>query len=414
MPSRRKKKQALRDSAVTQNFFNQANPSVCSCCAGPCHKKATTVTDFAEPDPSKCPVECAPTETNRRTGAETLRAEVSSLWKVKYATLTMEQREEVRAVTASETNSNTHSLLKALKLAHQQIMDVPAMADEPSSMKTFALDNLGEVAKEYDELCQKYRNEEDRKMANSVGLVSNLASIASDTTQSTKDRLAAELDIHNVNIHSKIIVPLSSCLRQVQLFNVEKTFGFVEESYQALSNDDRRKRGEDVPAEFPLSFRQKLNEPFKPTEPASKPYQKKGRKKVDSLKALAELQNHYKLAIKEIQDSRKTIGDIDESEELQSLTSTFTYADVPVPEDLPDHVRQHFSDAECAFEEVMEIREEITDQLRSVRSALVAWQSASPEVWYVHFETIAPIQPKFLRVKDVSYQRSLFYSLIPP
>lgn len=416
MPSRRKKKQALRDSAITKNFFNQANPGVCSCCAGPCHKKATSLTDLTEPDPSKCPMEYAATETNCRTGAETLRGEMISLWKDKYESLTMEQREEVLTAVSSETITilDPHSLLKELKLAQEQMMDVPATADEPSSMKTFALDNLDEVAEEYDELCQKYKDEEERKMANLAGLVSNLASSASDTTQSTEDRLAAELDIHNVNIHSKIIVPLTSCLRQVQLFNVEKKFGFVEESYQALSNDDRKKRGEDVPAEVPLSSRQKLNNPFKPTGSTPKPRRRMGKKKIGSLEALAELQNNYKHAIKEIQDSGKTIGDIDESEELQSLTSILTYADVPVPEDIPGHVRQHFSDAEFAFEEVMEIRENLMDQLRKISSALKAWRNAGPEVWYVQFETVAPIQPECLRTTYFSYKRSSCRSLMPP
>ena len=66
MPSRRKKKaQALRDSAITQNFFNQANPSVCKCCTGPCHKNPTSVTDITKPDPSKCPSKCTLAETNR-------------------------------------------------------------------------------------------------------------------------------------------------------------------------------------------------------------------------------------------------------------------------------------------------------------------------------------------------------------
>lgn len=335
---------------------------------------------------------------------------ISSQWKEKYKIFPIEQQEDVRAAISSKTNLNPYSTLKSLKLAHKQIMDVPATADEPSSIKTFALDNLDEVAEEYDELGQKYKDEEERKMANLAGLVSKLASIASDSTQSTEDRLAAELDIHNVNIHSKIIVPLTSCLRQVQLFNVEKKFGFVEESYQVLSNDDRKKRGEEVPAELPLSFRQKLNNAYNPIEPTSEPRHKKGNRKVDGVKALAELQNQYKLSIKEIQDSGKTIGNIDESEELQSLTSTFTYADVTVPEGIPDHIRQRFSDAEFAFEEIFEIREKIAEQVRNVHRALVAWQSASPKVWYVHFDTIAPIQPGCLRTIDVSYLKliSLF------
>ena len=274
-------------------------------------------------------------------------------------------------------------MLQALKLAHKQMNDVSATADGFPTMETFDLDNLDEVVKVYNELCQKYKDEEEYKMASLSGLVSNSASIASDTTRSAEDRLAAELDIHNFNIQSKVVVPLMSCLRQVQLFNVEKKFGFVEESYQALSNDNRKRRGEDTPAELPLTFRQKWNNPFKPAESAPKPSNKKEKKDSSSLKALAELRRSYKATIKEIQNINKSISDAEDSIKPPNVAPSFTYADVPVPEDIPDHIRQRFLDAEYSFNEVLVLQEDASKQLTDVRSAFVAWYSASHEVWYV-------------------------------
>ena len=317
------------------------------------------------------------------TGIDTemFRTIMSSLWSERYKNLTTEERQGVHAAVEMQPEiADPHRVLQALKLAHKQMDDT---ADEFPTMETFDLDNLDEVAKVYDELCRKCKDEEESEMANLSGLVSNSASIASDTTRSAKDRLAAELDIHNFNIHSKVIVPLTSCLRQVQLFNVEKKFGFVEESYQALGNDDWKRRGEDAPAEMPLTFRQKLNNPFKPAKSAPKPSNKKEKKDISSLKALAELRRSYKATIKEIQNINKSISDAEDCIKPPSVAPSFTYADVPVPKDIPDHVRQRFLDAEYSFNEVLVLQEDASKQLTDVRSAFVAWYSASREVWYV-------------------------------
>lgn len=320
------------------------------------------------------------------TGLDTemFRTIMSSLWSERYTNLTTKERQGVHAAVEMQPEiADPHRVLQALKLAHKQIDDVSATADGFPTMETFDLDNLDEVAKVYDELCQKCKDEEESKMASLSGLVSNSASIASDTTRSANDRLAAELDIHNFNIHSKVIVPLTSCLRQVQLFNIEKKFGFVDESYQALDNDDRKRRGEDAPAELPLTFRQKLNNPFKPAESAPKPSRKKEKKDISSLKALAELRRSYKATIKEIQSINKSISDAEDSIKPPSVAPSFTYADVPVPKDIPDHIRQRFLDAEYSFNEVLVLQEVASKQLTEVRSAFVAWYSASHEVWYV-------------------------------
>ena len=390
MPSRRKK--ALRDSSLTHTFFNQTNGNVCTCGAEHNHNHATSSTNFAGLDASKYFSKCGPTKTDHKTDTEKFRHAMSSLWTERYNKLTTEERQRLNAAIAAQpTISDPYSVLRVLKDAHKLMNDLGTTPDEVPPMETFDLDNLEEVAETYDELCQKYKDEEEREMANLAGLISNSASIASDTTRSAEDRLAAELDMHNLNIHSKIIVPLTSCLRQAQLFNVEKKFGFPEEDYEALSNDDKKRRGEDVPVELPLSFRQTWNNPFKPLDPASKPSKKKGKKKLSGLEVLAELQCNCNRATEDMQNIGKTIRCAAESTELPSLAPSITYADVPVPEDIPDHVRQRFSDAEFAFQEVLVLQGEASKQLLNVRSAFVAWNSASREVWYVCFEVVPSV-----------------------
>ena len=303
---------------------------------------------------------------------------------VKYNTLTPQEREKLHAsIAMSPTIKNPKAVMQALTLAQKQMNDEPTMADDFPPMETFDLDNLDEVAKTYDGLCKGYKDEEERGMADLAGLVSNLAVTASDANRSPEDRLAAELDMHNLNIHSKITLPLTSCLRQVQLFNIEKKFGCVEESYQALCNDDKKRRGEDVPAEMPQSFRQKWNDPFKLVEAAPKPRKKKAKKRLGVDEALVELKRNCKLAMEEMQDLKKVISDAEKPIVLPSVPASFTYADVPVPEDLPDHIRQRFFDAEFAFNEVVVLQEKASQQLLKVRGVFVAWYSTNDEAWYV-------------------------------
>lgn len=311
---------------------------------------------------------------------------MSSLWEERYNSLSTAERQKVDAgIKADPTKPDPDRVLRALQQAHKQMVEGPAaMADQVSSMDSFDLDKLDDVAKDYDEICTENQNEEERRMASLARLVGDFASIASDPQRSSEDRLAAELDIHNMNVHSKVIVPLTSCLRQIQSFNVEKRFGFVEDSYQALSNDDKKRRGEDVPAELPMSFRQQCNDPFKPIVPVSQPRkEKKKKKKTRGLKALAELQCSYELNIDEMQDIGNTISDTEVPYEIPDLAASFTYADVPVPEDIPNRIRQHFFDAEFTFQEVLALQDEATNQLVNVRSAFVVWYRASSEVWYV-------------------------------
>ena len=389
MPSRRRQK-ALRDKNITHNFFSQGEPSTCSSSAEQSPSNATSLKASAKLDASMYSLKKSLIETDHRTGAEKLRTRMSALWQEKYNDLATEEAEEIHtAIETLPTILDPRSVVQGLNLAHKQIKD--ALSTTGVLPETFDLASLDPVAEEYDGLCKWYGLRGENQMASQAERISKLASTAECETCSTEDRLAAELDITNLNIDSKIRVPLISCLRQVQLFNMEKKFGFVAESYQALSTEDGRKPGEDVPTELQPSFRQKLNDPFKVTEPAPKSRQKKGEKKLSALEALTQLQLNLKLASEEIQDL-KAINDTQDFEELPCVTPTSTYADVAIPEGIPDHVRQRFLDADFALEQMAVLVDEVKEQRLKVRSALLAWSSASQEVWYVHFEAITPIE----------------------
>ena len=387
-----RQRKALRDKSITQNFFNQGVPSTRSSSAEQNVSPAIRLPAFSELSASMYPLKESlieveiEIETDHRTDAEKLRARVSALWKRKYDNLSSEEHEKVqKAMEMLPTPLDPRSVLESLNLGEDQIAIVMSSDGEIMVKETFDLADLNKVAQEYDKLCVKYKLRGENQMAALAQGISKLTSIASDTMRSSETRMAAELDVLNHSIVSKITVPLISCLRQFQLFNVEKRFGFVEESYQALKQEDERKPGEDAPAKPRLSFRQQLNDPFEPTEPAPETRQKKREKKLSGLEALTQLQRNLKLASEEIKDLKDT-------NDTQEFEETFTYAAVPIPEKIPDYVRKRFSDAGFGLGELSILIDESSDQLLKVRSALLAWSSASHQVWYVHFEAIAPIE----------------------
>ena len=386
----KKVKKAQRDSNITRDFFNQGEPSTSS--AEQSHSQATTLTTSTELDASVYSLKKSLIDTDHRTGVEKLRTKMSALWKEKYNMFTAEEREKAdKAIKGFSKIPDPHSVVQELNLTTKRMKDVLATMDEVILNETFDLADLDQVAKQYDEQCRMYEVKEEGQMATLAETISKFASMASDTTCSNKNRLVAELDVQNLNIHINITVPLVSCLRQVQLFNMEKKFGFLNEGYQALKYRDEGKLGEGVPAYMQLSFRQRLNDPFMPTEPAPEPRQNKGEGKLSGLEALAQLQRNLKLVSEEIQELKAT-NDTQDFEELSCVTPALTYADVPIPEGIPDHVRQRFSDADFALEQMAIHMEEVHVLELKVRSALLAWNSAGQEVWYVHSETITPIE----------------------
>ena len=410
MGSRRQK--ALRDKIKTRNFFNQGEPSTRSSSAEQSHSHATslTTTTSAERQASMYSLKTPLIETDHMTVAENLRAKVYASWKAKNNSLPTEEREKVHtAIKESPLILDP----QALHLVDKQLEDLLPTADKVPWKKTFDLADLDQVAEEYDKLCQNYERRAEGQMATLAKTISKSASFASDSAFSTEDRLAAELDVLNLKIDSKITVPLFSCLRQVQLFNVEKSFGFHRESYQTLIIEDSRKQGEDVPAKLPPSFRQMLNDPFKPTELAPEPRQKKGEKKLSGLEALAQLQRNLKLASEEIKDLKAT-NDKQDFENLPYVPPTFTYAGVPIPEEIPDHVRQYFWDADFALKQIDVLIDEASEQRLKAHSTLQAWNSASQDIWYVHFEVITPIELVDRMPTQFFSQKTTYRFELPP
>ena len=251
--------------------------------------------------------------------------------------------------------------------------------DRSEPTETFDLDDWNEI------FCRTYQVKEDREMASLAGVIEDRAITAIDSIPSSDDRLAATLDVRNTYIYCKVIVPLNSCISQAQWFNIEKKFGFIEESYEALDNNDRKRRGEHVPSELPLSIRQKWNDPHKLTESASKQDKINAKKKLGTDKALGKFQRNCRLGSKAIQELGVIINSTDKSIELPSLPAELTYRNVVVPQDIPDHIRQRFFDANSALEEIRVLIEQkgMIKKLCLVRNAVWAWYGPSHGVRYV-------------------------------
>ena len=401
MPPRRKK--VLNDRKLTYAFFNQVGSSLSPRRGDESHHYAFKAVDPSNSDYGKF-IEFrrgknsfVPSlgKVNYGTGAIVSSSVPAIIGKDRYKKLTHAQKQELQAaVNTQPAISKPQAITRALQRAHKQVTDAPAIDKQSQPTTAFNLDNLDEVAETYDRACSEYKAEEECIMAKLTGVVGDLAVTASDPDRSSTDRLAAELDINVWNIHSKLSIPLSSMVRQAQLFNIEKRFGCVEEKYQALVNDDKKCSGEDVPLKLPLSFQHKWNDPSKLVEPASKPRKKKAKKRLAGIEAVNEIQRNIKLAIEEFQELKETICNAEKPIKLPDLPASFTYADVPVPRDIPDDIRQRYFDGEfvygsiLGFKEFMGLQKEASQQFSQVREMLDRWINASHEVWYVHPEAI--------------------------
>ena len=425
MPLRRKK--VLNDSKLTYAFFNQAGSSLCPCCGDESHHYASKAVNSGDLDNGKF-IELGPGKTsfilslgkfNYGTGDTTSSSVPAIIGKEQYKKLTHARKQELQAaIDTQPAISKSQAVTQALQLAHKQITDAPAIDKQPQPTTAFNLDNLDEVAETYDRACSESKAEEERKMAKLTGVVGDLAVTSNDPDRSYTDRLAAELDINVWNIHSKLSIPLSSMVRQAQLFNIEKRFGCVEETYQALVNDDKKCSGEDVPAKLPLSFQHKWNDPSKLVEPASKPRKKKAKKRLAGSEAVDQIQRNIKLAIEEFQELKETISNAEKPIKLPDLPASFTYAGVPVPRDIPDDIRQRYFDAGFAYdtilgtEEFMGLQKEASEQFIQVREMLNNWANVSHEVWYVHPEAILTCLVP--RARSAANEAFLEMALIPP
>ena len=323
-----------------------------------------------------------------------LLSQLFDFWDEHFDSLPSKEREEnQRTLQTLDNKSDPSKVLETLNITQEQIKSMKAAIDERQPKRPFDLAILNKVAQEYLNHCWKYKLRGASQMTTLAKTIDEFTVIASDTTRPTEKRVAAGLDVLLIlSIHSKITIPLTSCLRQVQLFKMEKRFASIEESYQALKTEDERIPEEDVPAESLLSFCQALNNSFKPTEPAPKPGKKKGKKKLRDLEAHAQLQNNLRLASEEIQDLKAT-NDTQDFEELPRATPVLTYASVPIPQGIPDHVRQRFLDADFALRQFMDVFKEASRTRLNVCSLLSALKTANQEVWYVHSEAITPVEP---------------------
>lgn len=318
----------------------------------------------------------------------------------------------------------------ALQLALQMMNDTPAMVaiiDHFSPMETFDLDNLVKVAEEYDKLCRVIKDRGEHEIAETCELVGGVVISSRDPHRSSADNLFAKLGTVSLNVHSKITIALISYLRHGQLFKIEKRFGFVEESYFTLDNDDRKQRGHDVLAKLPPSFRQIWNNQFIPDlgEAASKPDEeselrktsnqgkksKQGRESkpgkkpesnaVSEIEGLVKLQFNCKLAVKGLQDLSKTISNAKKPVDLPSLPTGFRYANVPVREDVPDEIRERILDQEFAMKEIPVLQGKVSTLLYQIHHVFAAWYGAGDAAWYVYFEAIPSlVVSKYEALKD--------------
>lgn len=400
MPSRTKKgRKALRDNKATNDFFNQVDanvgPDVCPCCNNRIQRHAkkykkpgsSSDNNHAKPILGKESLKCSVTVTDYQIDNKKTAAPVRSLIQEK---LLSEGRVDPQSLLDAQNEiPNLEGAKQALILAYKRMKNTPVLVYLFSPLDTFDMGNLEEVEETYDTLWKMSEDDNECLLAKAAERIRNFTVTASDVKQSSEDRLRAKLDIHKFDIHGTITAPLSSCLRQMQLFNMNKKFGFLEEALRALHHGDKKRHGGDVCEELQLSFRQKLNNPFKLMESASEESKKKsslddGPVNFQSLDdALDTFRGNLQTTTEEFFTLRKTVSDAERPTKPPSPPSSFKYKGVPVPEGIPDHIHQCLFDAAFLMKEVVVLQKEASEQYHNAQRTLAAWYHASQEIWYV-------------------------------
>ena len=319
---------------------------------------AQVLTSKATPPPAKAPLNTL-TNVLSRCALEERKQKGASPQDVRLAT------REFKYVTRALANVWKHK------------DDVQARKEIYDPVATYDLDDLEKVAEDYYAVCTTYEQHEDHYLLSVANEIKISENSVVDKATVPFARLKENLNVFDLNFEGGF-VPVLRSLRLVQLFNIEKKFGFIEESYEALKNEDDKWHQRPACRYWPMSLRQKWNDPVKLMEAPPKK-EKESKKLLRAKDALDQIRHNCKLATEEIMNIRKTVPK--NKAHLLGVPSRFSYHNVPIPTNIPKDIRQRLFDLEFAYEEFVAMREAVYEMRDHVRATFIFWYSTSKEVW---------------------------------
>ena len=178
-------------------------------------------------------------------------------------------------------------------------------------------------------------------------------------------------------IHDLSLQLLLSCIRPVQLFNVEKKFGFVEEQYASVILDDTDDPRLPAPVVPPLTLRQMMDNPEDLLPKQEKRHREAKKLRGSELTRL--FQRNCKEMIEMARSNKEAIND--KPAGTPSPPLKFEYAHAEVPANIPTRIRQRLFDLEFISVNVGGLVPVVDKQRSYVRTVIQYWFSTSPEAW---------------------------------
>lgn len=172
------------------------------------------------------------------------------------------------------------------------------------------------------------------------------------------------------------LISIAGC--SVELFNVEKKWGFFEQDYRHIRYQAEAWADETVQKD-PPTLRQIFENPMKPKAVVERTKKPKERKKRDIKAILGDRSRLHKLAIKDVEALNKLVPD--QETQLPLLPLRITYDGVEISDALPEAVRQSTYDLVFSWEEIHCMKIELMTLRETIRGTMLIWVTTGRKAW---------------------------------
>ena len=170
---------------------------------------------------------------------------------------------------------------------------------------------------------------------------------------------------------------VASACRSVELFNLDKRFGFSEEDTRQIVAQAESWSGRKLDRE-PKTLRQIFNDPMSLLE-ADTPTKMEKRPKSTNFVALLKFRRLSKLALQDVQAVQKIVTE--KSAELPLVPTTAMFRGCLLSDTVPEKIRQSAYDLQFIKENMMDLHDQLLLLRETIRDAMLIWITAGSAAW---------------------------------
>ena len=284
--------------------------------------------------------------------------------------------------------------------------------DRTEVATTFDLSELEETESQYDQSCDRWSAKFARAQDEWAARAKEIRKAFLDEDVTVKSLI--EANANAILSQAKgLEAVLFSCISPVQLFNLEKRFGFREELSNLRINNKEDVLRSGYYMAHPISVRRWMNDPVRfalENIDKSKPSEEHGTgeyengKHETNLSALEVAVQNCKLATKNLEEVEKFITD--RGYKIPRLGKAQTFFGVRVT-GIPKAMRQDLFDLEYTLEEIKEHKGNLDDTRDPVRSTFLLWCCAGRKTW----ELGKKVVHELAEMREYEYHRMSMQSL---